>query len=88
MPKKKNLNLLESRNKKLVELFDKLFNEERLRFDDVLQKLKWEYFFIEEDTIIKILKKYGFGLPTYQKLIENEKDNPLINPLPKTKIDA
>ncbi|MBL4705440.1 MAG: hypothetical protein JKY54_13035 [Flavobacteriales bacterium] len=56
MPRRKDERLLDARNRKIKNRFDFLYNTKRMRFDDVINKLKWEEFFIEEETIIRILK--------------------------------
>ena len=50
--------LFENRNEKLKKRFEYWYDTKRLRYDDVIQKIKGE-FFLSESTIIKIIKNQG-----------------------------
>lgn len=65
--------LLEKRNKKVVEMYTYLYDVKRKRFDDVMNSLKWDYFFLEETTIKKILKSYQVKLPRRALCTEDKK---------------
>jgi hypothetical protein len=49
--------LINLRNIKLMKRYYQLFEIERMRFDDVLNKLKYEEFFVEEQTLLLIIRK-------------------------------
>jgi len=71
MPRTKNDRLLINRNQKILKRFDYWYNKKRLRYDDVLHKLSEEEFFLNEKTILKILretKKIESKFPTQTKL--------------------
>lgn len=56
--KGRNAELIERRNKKLKERFNYLYNEKRMRYDDVIKKLSLDEFFISESTIDRILVEH------------------------------
>ncbi len=58
-----DLELLEKRNKKIVETYTHLYDVKRKRFDDVMTELQWSYFFLEERTIKQILRDNNVDLP-------------------------
>ena len=58
--------LIECRNNRLRKRFNYWYVERRLRYDDVIKKLKWEEFFLSESTITMIIKEQGY--------YKNEKD--------------
>jgi len=55
--------LLELRDRNIVEKFNQLYNLKRLRYDHVLYTMKWNFFFIDERRIRKILKKAKIKQP-------------------------
>jgi len=58
--------LLDARNKALRKRFEYWYETKRLRLDDVIQKIKGE-FFISESTIMKIIKNQGIYKPLEEK---------------------
>lgn len=55
--------LLLKRDRKIKTTFNQLFNKKRLRIDDVIFQLKWEHFFLSEQTIKRVLKEKGMKHP-------------------------
>ena len=49
--------LLRSRNGRICADFDRLYREERIRFDDCIKRLTEKYF-LSEATIMSIIKGY------------------------------
>lgn len=47
---------LDRRNNDLNKRFDKLYNVDRIRYDDCIEKLAWE-FYISTESVSRILKK-------------------------------
>ena len=66
--------LLKHRDKLIVEKYVKLYDIKRKRFDDVMYSLKWEYFFISEDTIKRILRGANIDLPYWHQLNQSHKN--------------
>ncbi len=52
--------LIKCRNAKLRKRFEFWYIHRRLRYDDVINKLKWEEFFLSESTITMIIKEQGY----------------------------
>lgn len=57
MPKGRNKQLIDERDRKLFERFYYWFDVQRLRFDDVIYKLSHEEFFLAEATTLRIVKR-------------------------------
>lgn len=64
----RNTDLLKARNKAIVERYVHLYEIKRIRFEDVLYKLKWEYFFMSERKIKEIIRKAGVSIPYVHKI--------------------
>ena len=58
-----NKALLAQRNKQIVEKFHHYYNVKRLRYDDVLFKLKWDHFYLSETFIHRVLRSYRTNAP-------------------------
>lgn len=71
---------LERRNNDLVEKFNELYEIQRMRYEDVLYELKWEYFFLSERSIKEIIRSSGVKLP-YTSVIKVESKAGLTNVL-------
>lgn len=50
---------LERRNNDLADKFNQLYEVDRMRYEDVLYLLKWEYFFLSERSIKEIIRSTG-----------------------------
>ncbi len=66
-----DVQLIEKRNKKIVEKYIYLYDVKRMRFDDVMFSLQWEHFFLTERTIKEILRDNKVELP-YRAQLKQE----------------
>lgn len=64
----RNPDLTAVRDKKMVELFHQLYDVQRIRLDDVLQKLSSEVFFLSSDYIYKRIFYHKDNLLYYDQL--------------------
>ena len=64
----RNSELTVVRDKKMVELFHQLYDVQRIRLDDVLQKLSSEVFFLSSDYIYKRIFYHNDNLQYYDSL--------------------
>lgn len=64
----RNSDLTAVRDKKMVELFHQLYDVQRIRLDDVLQKLSSEVFFLSSDYIYKRIFYHKDNLLYYDQL--------------------
>lgn len=63
--------ILEKRKVAIVKEFNKLYNKKRIRYDHVLYLLRWEYFFLFEKQLHKILRSAGANIPSGYFKVKN-----------------
>lgn len=64
----RNSELTTARDKKMVEMFYQLYDVQRIRLDDVLEKLSTEVFFLSSDYIYKRIFYHKDNLLYYDSL--------------------
>ncbi len=64
----RNSELTTARDKKMVEMFHQLYNVQRIRLDDVLERLSTQVFFLSSDYIYKRIFYHKENLQYYDSL--------------------